>query len=514
MYLKQLFKYWTYQVFSPGALLREKYNAFKALLRHDDTCLELIADIEEAFYGREQCDWARIEWLYNRLSISTRSMVEQLGLMSPARYLDLIDYYRKVDFYIRLALDLPKPAPAPPYVIPLSEAVDYPALVGGKAANLSRAARLSGIDTPDGAVVTVNAFHYYLEYNELRPVLDKSLRKLVLHEPEQIADQAAILQQHILEAELPDILVQDIEDAVEELAQGWGQDKVRFAVRSSALAEDGDISFAGQYSSMLNVPLEKVPLAYKRVVASKYTAKAITYRILNGYADQETPMAVLVMPMVQATSAGVVYTSDLSGTCEGSPDKLTIYAVPGQGSMLVDGSIRPDVVVCPHGEIDQPSPDWRPSEEGRYIEPQAAMRLARQSLAIERDFGKPQDVEWAADAEGSVFILQTRTLHGEAITTQPGEERCAPPLPELPTLYQGGEWREPRYCRRAFAQRDVRDGGGRHTRGRCSRGADPLSGPGPSSGARGSGGIALRQQGQPLCLRGPRVRVTRAGWGG
>ena len=44
---KELFRRWTYQVFAPGVLLREKYNAFRELLRYDDACLELIAALED-----------------------------------------------------------------------------------------------------------------------------------------------------------------------------------------------------------------------------------------------------------------------------------------------------------------------------------------------------------------------------------------------------------------------------------------------------------------------------------
>ena len=29
MLIKSLFKYWTYQVFAPGTVLRERYEAFK-----------------------------------------------------------------------------------------------------------------------------------------------------------------------------------------------------------------------------------------------------------------------------------------------------------------------------------------------------------------------------------------------------------------------------------------------------------------------------------------------------
>jgi hypothetical protein len=43
----------------------------------------------------------------------------------------------------------------------------------------------------------------------------------------------------------------------------------RLALRSSALAEDGELSFAGQYASELDVPPSEVLAAYKRVLAGK-----------------------------------------------------------------------------------------------------------------------------------------------------------------------------------------------------------------------------------------------------
>jgi pyruvate, water dikinase len=443
--LKQLFKYWTYQVFSPGALLREKYNAFKTLLRHDDIGLEVIADLEEVHYGREKADWARIEWFYARLSNSTQAMVEQLGLMRPSRYLDLMEYFRKIDFYIRFALDTPKPDPGPPYVLPLENATEHPLLTGGKSAALSTVAKLPGIKTPDGVIVTVNAFHYLMEFNELRPRLNKLLRQLVLHQPDSIEESAAALQECILQAEIPEILAQEITEAIAELLYSLDYAEPRLAIRSSALAEDGEISFAGQYSSVLDVHPRTVLDAYKKVIASKYSAKAITYRIFNGYADQETPMAVLVMPMVKAESAGVVYTRENASTARKS--ELCIYSVPGQGAMLVDGSVRPERRCFDRQELMEHAvteataavPD---NEQAIAMDPYPT--LALQALRIEDHFGVPQDIEWAIDATGTPYILQTRPLlQNEPEHARPsgdtGEATAARPEPEDAPLFSGGE---------------------------------------------------------------------------
>ena len=46
--------------------------------------------------------------------------------------------------------------------------------------------------------------------------------------------------------------------------------------RSSAIGEDSELSFAGQYLSVLNVPTAGLFQAYKDVLASLYTPRAIS----------------------------------------------------------------------------------------------------------------------------------------------------------------------------------------------------------------------------------------------
>ncbi len=429
MDIKQLFKHWTYQIFAPSALLRDKYNAFKSLLRYDNLCLEIIADLEEIHYGRERVDWTRIVWLYNRLSHGVRSMVAELELMNPARYLDLKEYYRKLDFYVRLGLDLPGPDPSPPYILPLQQAAAHPELVGGKAANLSRVAALPGFDVPPGFVVTVKAFHYLIESNELRPKLDRKLRRIKLQEPDTLAEISTELEQLILEAQIPDNLAHEIEEAVGGLIGVQGRDVPRLAVRSSAVAEDSAISFAGQYRSELNVAPYEVLQAYKRVLAGKYAAKALTYRIGNGLADQETPMAVLFLPMVRAKAAGVVYTVDCSpkGQCAAA-----VYAVPGLGHLLVDGSLSPEVQYF--SQVEPPVPLQQLADP--LLPQDTARKLVSLSLRLERRFGLPLDIEWALDIRGNLFFLQARPLH---LRLQE-EEEAGEALPEkgVKPLLEGG----------------------------------------------------------------------------
>ncbi|MBU4191320.1 MAG: PEP/pyruvate-binding domain-containing protein, partial [Proteobacteria bacterium] len=405
MHVKQLFKHWTYQVFAPGTLLRRKYEAFKSLLRHDARALELIADLEELFYGEKLADRQRANWLAARLSESVKVMTGQLVEMNPTRYMDLPEYFRKIDFYVRMALELDQPEVGPPYILSLEDAGSLPNLAGGKAANLGRARRESGVPVPPGFVVTANAFNYFIEFNGLRDDIERCLREMVVGDRDLLVRLTGEMQELILSAEVPEEIARGIRFAVSEIISG--DDLI--AVRSSALSEDGEISFAGQYASELNIQPNDVLEAYKRVLAGKYCPRAVAYRISNGLTDSETAMAVLIIPMVDAETAGVAYSLDPD--CTGR-DQIGVYGVRGLGNGLVDGSVSPGKAVLTREETPRISEDCAP-DEGGLPSKDTLIEIGRLAMRLEEIFGSPQDIEWAEDVTGALFILQTRPLQRE-----------------------------------------------------------------------------------------------------
>ncbi|NDV18296.1 pyruvate, water dikinase [Pseudodesulfovibrio sp. JC047] len=405
MYFKQLFKHWTYQVFAPGTLLRRKYEAFKSLLAQDAIALELIADLEEMFYGKRLADRQRAVWMTNQLSNAVGTMAGQLMEMNPTRYMDLPEYFRKIDFYVRMGMELEQPEVGPPYILSLEEAASFPLLAGGKAANLGRAKVHGKVPVPPGFVITANAFNYFIDFNGLNEHIEERLRQMEVGDRDLLARLTAEMQELILASEVPEEIARGIRFGVSEIIDG--DDCI--AVRSSALAEDGEISFAGQYASELNVPPNDVLEAYKRVLAGKYCPRAVSYRISNGLTDSQTAMAVLVLPMVDADTAGVVYSQDPD--CRGK-EAIGVYGVSGLGHGLVDGSVSPDKAILTREETpridNECSPDTRglPSEE-------TLVKLAQLAMQLETALGAPQDIEWAEDVTGKLFILQSRPLQLE-----------------------------------------------------------------------------------------------------
>ena len=110
-------------------------------------------------------------------------------------------------------------------------------------------------------------------------------------------------------------------------------------MRSSAVGEDTEASFAGQYATELNVTRDNLLEAYKAVLASKYSPRAISYRLRYGLEDRDTHMCVAGIVMIDSRASGVLYTVDPS-----RPDSnlLKINSIWGLGEHLVSGEASPD----------------------------------------------------------------------------------------------------------------------------------------------------------------------------
>lgn len=422
MFIRELFKHWTFRAFAPGTLLRTKYNAFKELLRLDERCLEHIAELEEINYGREQADWTRVIRLTEDLGRDIRSLIEQLQTMSPIKYMDLQDYATKLNFYVRMGVSVEDPHIEPPFVFTLEESQEMPEAAGGKAVNLARLTSQKNINIPPARVISAHAYHYFIEVNNLREELDKRLSTISLTNAEALDELAHEMQELILQAEMPDPIANEIEIAALEL----GKNGIKLAVRSSAVAEDGMASFAGQYTSVLNVTPANIIQAWKEVIASKYTPRAITYRIMNGLADTETPMAVLIMPMVDAIYSGVAYsTAQAEYAVDLNEPAVAVYATSGIGEKLASGviSVQTSLIskATKHRIIEKASQSIVPAP--------TLKRIAAQAQQLETFFGEPQDIEWAADHRSRIFILQSRPVPR---SNRPQPVECPPH--DLPVL--------------------------------------------------------------------------------
>ena len=206
-----------------------------------------------------------------------------------------------------------------------------------------------------------------------------------------------------------------IETAAAELGPG------PFAVRSSGVTEDGtDHSFAGMYETVLDVERDGLGAAADRVLASATADRVTTYERGGG-------MAVLVQRMVAPAAAGVALTAD---PVSGNRQTTVVTAVRGVGERLVSGAAIGDEWVVRDGTA---KPRRRPEQA---IDARQATAVAAEARRIAAARGTPQDVEWAIDAAGELWVIQARPM-----TALPPDVSWESPAPgAFSRTFRFGEW--------------------------------------------------------------------------
>jgi pyruvate, water dikinase len=323
------------------------------------------------------------------------------------------------------------------YAIPFEELriADVPR-VGGKCASLGELIS-AGFPVPPGFAVSTRAF-------------DEVVGPLARADPGSLRDQ-------VRGTDLPEEIASAIRDAYSALAERVGVEDPPVAVRSSAVAEDSaEGSFAGLQDTYLWVSgADAVLDAVRRCWASYFNAEALAYREKTG-AEAEG-MAVAVQYMVDARAAGVMFTLN---PVSGDQSTIAIDAAWGLGEGVVSGEVTPDsylyskvtrkLVKSEVGDkakeclADPEAGGTRMAEvddERRTrlcLEEEQVAALAELADRALKHYGAHQDLEWAIDGDGELFLLQSRP---ETVWSRKERDRVADPkarmIDRIGSLYTG-----------------------------------------------------------------------------
>uniref|UniRef100_A0A832EI60 Phosphoenolpyruvate synthase n=1 Tax=Desulfacinum infernum TaxID=35837 RepID=A0A832EI60_9BACT len=407
--------------------LLRAYAHFRRLLRADHRCHQCMAALERVQGEDLPVDFHKVRRMAALLERQTERLVKELTAMAPRH--GRAAALNRVRRHMAQAVRAASLSGDSPLAVSMDEAAGVAEnLLGGKAL---QAARLKerGLSVPRFFVLTTKAFAHVLTHNGVEDEVARRLDRLDVSSPEQIRRTAHKLCRMLEDCALPQDLLRVMNQAHRRVF-GGDADSVFLCVRSSAVGEDRAYSFAGQYLSVLNVPASALPDAYRCVIASKYTANAIAHRIFNGYLDEETPMAVLVMETVNAARSGVAYSTD---PAMGDARRLFVHGVWGMGETLMRGEATPHVVSLDRTslsilensprvpkQLEKPVVDPRgglkrrplTSEERRTgpVDGPLARLLAQQLMICEELLSGPVDLEWAVDFQGRMFILQARDM--------------------------------------------------------------------------------------------------------
>jgi pyruvate, water dikinase len=407
-----------------------KYTFFRNFLSHNYSALNKMADMEQLYYSGKPFSLSAAMIQYQDLSEAVMGIIYNLEKMSAGRFSGLIEVFKNIETTIFEEFR-PVISHKTKDIVLLFETINpgMKSMVGTKAANLASIQNILGLPVPCGFAITAYAFEVFLKETGLSEPIEEALSKMQsLDSAQDIKRLSDGLREMVLQATVPSSVAAEIMKAYESLERKTYRD-VKIAMRSSAVGEDTEASFAGQYDSVLNVSKESVLDAYKTVLASKYSAHAINYRLQYGLHEEETPMAVAGIVMVDAKSSGVMYSINPSG---GNSHTVKISAIWGLGEHLVDGSSSPDIFLADRNEekiteihiskkeqklvrvdsggtalVEVPESE----KEISSLDDSAILKLRKYALQLEEYFGSPQDIEWAFDTDQKLFILQSRPLH-------------------------------------------------------------------------------------------------------
>lgn len=253
-----------------------------------------------------------------------------------------------------------------------------PAKMGGKAATLAQLSH--AVPIPDWFVITPQVF--------LTTV--------------NAAEQAQLAQDHTSASlAMPATVKAAILQAVARLD---ADSEARFAVRSSAIGEDGTAaSFAGQLQSFLHLRREEIVEHVCAVWQSAFTASVQRYQ--QRVVGQSNPCipGVIVQRMVEADVAGVAFSVD---PVSGDRARCLITAVAGVADRLVAGEVNGDSYCANRSGVVQ---SQTLMGEHPLLSPGQIDAIVEVLLYVEKFFGTAQDMEWAI-RNGQLFLLQARPI--------------------------------------------------------------------------------------------------------
>ncbi len=299
-------------------------------------------------------------------------------------------------------------------------------LVGKKCANLGEMAKI-GLPIPHGFALSLDAYKLFMNLtgaaDEMRARTERAETSLLTIAG--INELSRTLRRIVESKPMPDEMKSTILLHYEELCNRCCALDVAVSTRSA-----GAVSHPGQYETHLNVKGEADLLdKIKKVWSSSFNPTSLSFRRQKGLPLESDPIGVAVLKMVNARTAGIVFTADPN---TGDVGRMIIEANWGLGESVVGGESMPDTYVLDkrtfqvierrlgtkmrcvlpmeQGVAEQETP--KDKSCSFCLSDEELAEIAKIGIRLEQHFGLPQDVEWAIDSDlpfpQNVILLQTR----------------------------------------------------------------------------------------------------------
>ncbi|MCP4633723.1 MAG: hypothetical protein GY855_12415 [candidate division Zixibacteria bacterium] len=431
--------------------IQRKFSSFLKILDNNNKVLKALSDMEEKSQGEYLFDINYIRSSLAEIRSGTKDMILNMIRLGGKDYSGLMDCFNAIDIEIVGILPGGRAVEKDDYVIPFRRiGRDRIFSVGSKNAQLGEMKSVLGLPVPGGFAISAWAYKKFIDDNDLQNKINALITSLDFKRYQDLLDVSEKIREMVLSSPVPEELADEIDKAYQNLKLDYPTSK--FAMRSSAIGEDTLFSFAGQYRTFLNVPGDQLINRYRGVLASKFTPQAIYYILSHSLSEYELSMCVGCVTMVDAEVSGVVYTRDPIHPENGC---LVVNSIFGLGEFLVDGTLTPDVfrisrddysikesqISHKHvmlttsdgeGTMKVEVPEVRRNELS--LSHEQIRQLSEYAVIIEKHYDSPQDIEWAIDKDGNIFLLQTRPLH----IVEPRQTEEPPDISAYEVVAKGG----------------------------------------------------------------------------
>ena len=257
----------------PRVQVQENFVHFRRLLDSNNEALSLMADLEEKISPKSFTDTKYLFSLIEHLGEHVSRMVTELNQLSQDRYASLVPVFQRIREDLQQELEKTPVIPETPYILPLHALTrEKTSAVGAKMANLGEIRNRLGLNVPRGFAITAGAYQAFMAETGLADSIGRKLAETDMDDLQDLQQVSHEIQELIF-ADAPALKIWRKYCFL--TAQALPSN--RLAVRSSAVGEDSEYSFAGQFVTLLNVTVEDLPSKYKKIIASKFTPQAIRY---------------------------------------------------------------------------------------------------------------------------------------------------------------------------------------------------------------------------------------------
>ena len=390
-------------------LIRSLFSKFQMILDMNTKILEKMVEMERMSGGEYIFDKTFLENSLSEVGSLVYQVVYSLNAMTDNRFSDLFDTFQSLKGYLEdiLAGGLGPYAGSLTLPYPVIR-MEMSPLVGRLSSSLAELGQHMGVRTPDGFAVTTTCVARFMTDSgilfKIRQIAGGPWTEAKRRNVKDLVSNAVI----------PDHIALALSDEVAHLLGRIGKNTA-LTVVAETVGDEGD----GYIARVENVTPSGLLGAFRQSLADCLAEVSENDR--EAVVEMNTDIAVAVHAMVRSRLSGTVATLDPMNVPR-QLARVTVHTGDGGNESFLVHRLYPfdpvQSIIAPKAAGHMP-PDSNRSTAvmpgglrrgSSLIRKESLISLVESAMAVERTFGKPQNVHWAEDEHGRITIMGVSPL--------------------------------------------------------------------------------------------------------